>query len=333
MLGILAFSPTVFNLEFSDKIYFVSLLFFVVGFLLALILMLTFLLPFSFFQKKNRYASEYLNEISSISMQARKEMKEVNEKLYRELKLRKRQLESMSSELLSTQIELLQKEKLASLAKMASGVVHQLRNPLAIMKNATYLLKKKTAEGGKSLNDEIKIIEDEANRMNKIAEELLRFARTGERIMLSPVNLNGIVREVLKEAPITEKNYEKVQVENELDESLPEAQAESESLKQAVSNIVSNAYQAMPKGGTLRLRAQENEKQIQLDISDTGIGIPAKERDLVSEPLFTTKGKEGSGLGMAISYAIIKKMGGDIKVASQEGKGTTFSVILKVSRE
>ncbi len=264
-------------------------------------------------------------------------MKEINEKLDRELKLRTRQLNTMGSELLSTQIELLQKEKLASLAKMASGVVHQIRNPLAIIKNATYLLKKrigdpaikKEAGRDENLNGEIKIIEDEADRMNKIAGELLRFARTDERIMLGSVDLNVLIREILKEAVITEKNYKKVKVENSLSNPLPKAQGESESLKQAISNIISNAYQAMPEGGTLRLKAHETDKEIRLDISDTGVGIPAKEKELVFEPLFTTKGKGGSGLGMAISYAIIKKIGGDIKVESEEGKGSTFSVFLK----
>lgn len=328
MLGILAFFPIILNPGLSNKIDFVSLFFFIIGFLLALILILVFLIPFNLFFRKDNYNSKYLDELSTISMKARKEMKGINEKLDTELKLRTHQLSSLGSELLSTQIELLQKEKLASLAKMASGVVHQLRNPLAIIKNATYLLKKKLG-GDKNLNGEIKIIEDEADRMNKIAGELLRFARTDERIALESLNLKEIIREILTEMAITEKNYKKVKVENELADSLPKAQGESESLKQAISNIISNAYQAMPKGGTLRLKAHENVQEIQLDISDTGIGIPAEEKGLIFEPLFTTKGKGGSGLGMAISYAIIKKIGGDIKVESQEGKGTTFSVFLK----
>ncbi len=328
MIGIVAFFPIIISPELSDKIYFVSLFFFAIGFLLALILILIFFLPLNVFFKKGRSTSEYLDKLSTLSMQARKEMKEMNEKLDKELKVRNGQLKSMGSELLSTQIELLQKEKLASLAKMASGVVHQIRNPLAIIKNATYLLKKKITDDEK-LNDEIKIIEDEADRMNRIAEELLKFARTDEKIMLSSVNINDIIRDVLKEAAVTEKNYKKVKVENELHASLSKAQGESESLKQALSNIIFNAYQAMPTGGTLKLETHEDDKEVRLDISDTGIGIPAKEKSLIFEPLFTTKGKQGSGLGMAISYAIIKKIGGDIKVESQEGKGTTFSVTLK----
>ncbi|MDD5455177.1 MAG: ATP-binding protein [Candidatus Ratteibacteria bacterium] len=332
ILGIFAFSPLILNPEFSNKIYFVSLFFFIIGFILALILILVLLIPFNIFSKNNRYTSRYLDELSAISMQARKEMKEINEKLDKELKIRNRQLKSMGSELLSAQIELLQKEKLASLAKMASGVVHQIRNPLAIIKNATYLLKKKTADNG-NLKDEIKIIEDEADRMNKMAAELLRFARTEERIMLEPVDLNDIVREILKEVSITEKNYQKVKIENLLADSSSRAQGEKESLKQAISNIICNAYQAMPKGGTLKLEAYETDKEVRLDISDTGTGIPVKERELIFEPLFTTKGKEGSGLGMAISYAVIKKIGGDIKVESQEGKGTTFNVTLKKAED
>ncbi|MCK4904811.1 hypothetical protein KAS42_01010 [bacterium] len=337
MLGLLAFFPIIVSPEFSSRIYFVSLFFFAIGFLLALILILTFLIPFNLFTKKTRYNPKYLDELSSISMQARKEMKEMNERLDRELKIKRKQLESMGSELLSTQIELLQKEKLASLAKMASGVVHQIRNPLAIIKNATYLLKKKIGnpaikkEAGrdKNLNEEIKIIEDEADSMNKIAGELLQFARTDERIMLEPIDLGVLIRGILKETAITQKNYKKVKVENELPDSLSKAQGERESLKQAISNIISNAYQAMPRGGTLKLQAHEIGKEIQIDISDTGVGISPKEKELIFEPLFTTKGKNGAGLGLAISYAIIKKIGGDIKVNSEEGKGTIFSLFLK----
>ncbi|MBU0534406.1 MAG: hypothetical protein KJ887_06395 [Candidatus Omnitrophica bacterium] len=341
MLGLLAFFPIIVGPEFSSRIYLVSLFFFAIGFLLALILILTFLIPFNLFSKKTRYNSKYLDELSSISMQARKEMKETNERLDRELKIKRKQLESMGSELLSTQIELLQKEKLASLAKMASGVVHQIRNPLAIIKNATYLLKKKIGDPAtkknagrdENLNIEIKIIEDEADSMNKIAGELLRFARTDERIMLEPIDLGVLIRGILKEMAITQKNHKKVKVENELPDSLSKAQGERESLKQAISNIISNAYQAMPRGGTLKLQAHEIGKEIQIDISDTGVGISPKEKELIFEPLFTTKGKDGAGLGLAISYAIIKKIGGDIKVNSKEGKGTTFTVTLKVSSE
>ena len=160
--------------------------------------------------------------------------------------------------------------------------------------------------------------------------ELLRFARTSERIALEPVDLKSIVQEILKEQAITEPNYNKVKVVNDIPESLSRVQGERESLKQAFLNIISNAYQAMPKGGTLKLKAEENDKSIQFTISDTGMGIPPREKELIFEPFFTTKDKKGSGLGMAISYGIIKRIGGDIKVDSEEGKGTTFTVFLKV---
>ncbi len=328
IIGILTFIPFVLKPELSNKIYFPAIFFFAIGFLFSLILILIFLVPFGLITRKNPYTVEYLDRLSSIFIKAQKEMKEMNERLDRELKLRTQQLESMSSELLSTQIELLQKEKLASLAKMASGVVHQIRNPLAIIKNATYLLKKKTGEN-EYLNDKIQIVEDEADKMNRIAEELLRFARTGERLTLEPVNIKDIILEILKEVSITEKNYSKINVVNQIPDSLSKIQGERESLKQALFNIISNAYQSMPDGGTLKLNSEENGKDVQLSICDTGVGIPAKERGLIFEPFFTTKGKEGSGLGMAISYAIIKRIGGDIKVDSQEGKGTTFNVLLK----
>ena len=332
ILGVLAFLPFILKPEFSNKIYLYAIFFFAIGFLFSLILILLFLIPLNLFPKKNRHTAEYLDQLSSIFIQAQKEMKQMNERLDGELKSRTFQLETMGSELLSTQIELLQKEKLASLAKMASGVVHQLRNPLAIIKNAAYLLKKKTGED-EYLTDEIKIVEDEVDRMNKIAGELLRFARTGERVTLEPVGLKDIIKEILKEAAITQKNYSKINVINELPDSLSKVQGERESLKQALLNIISNAYQAMPKGGTLKFSSEDNGKEVRLCISDTGVGIPAKEKELIFEPFVTTKGKEGSGLGMVISYAVIKRIGGDIKVDSEEGKGTTFKILLKASSE
>ena len=327
IIGVLSFLPFVLKPEFSNKIYFSAIFFFAIGFLFSLILILIFFIPFGVFSKGSRNSAERMEHFSSVFIKAQKEMKKINEKLDRELKARNEQLENMSSELISTQIELLQKEKLASLAKMASGVVHQIRNPLAIIKNATYLLRKKTGE--ESLVEEIKIVEDEADRMNKIAEELLHFARTGERVILGRVNLKDIIREILKELSITEKDYNKIKLLNELPDFLSEVQGEKESLKQALFNIISNAYQAMPRGGILKLTSEENGKTVLLSISDTGTGIPAKEKELIFEPFFTTKGKKGSGLGMAISYAIIKKIGGDIKVDSEQGKGTTFKVLLK----
>lgn len=329
IVGIFTLLPFILKFEFPNRIYFASVLFFTIGFLFSLILILVFLIPFGILSQKNRYPVEHLEQMSSIFIQAQREMKEMNERLDKELKTRTHQLETMGSALLSTQIELLQKEKLASLAQMASGVVHQIRNPLAIIKNAAYLLRKKTGDN-EYLNDNIKIVEDEVDRMNNIAEELLRFARTGERMALEPVNIKDIIQEILKEMAITEPNYSKIKVVNDISDSLSKVQGERESLKQALLNIISNAYQAMPKSGTLKLKSDENDKNVQLTISDTGVGIPSKEKGLIFEPFFTTKDKKGSGLGLAISYAIIKKIGGDIKVDSKEGEGTTFNVFLKV---
>lgn len=329
IVGILAFIPIITKPEISDRIHLVSFFFFAIGFLLALLLVMVFLIPFSILPPKNRNPVQNLEQLSSLFIKAQREMKEMNKKLDKELKLKNTRLETMSSELLSTQIELLQKEKLAALAQMASGVVHQIRNPIAIIKNAIYLLKKKTGEDN-DLNESIKIVEDEADRMNRIAGELLRFARTGENISLQSVDLKEILQDICKEMAVLQPNYEKVELVDNIPESLSKVKGETESLKQALLNIISNAYQAMPDGGALTLKAHESGENVFLSISDTGTGISPAQKDLVFEPFFTTKDEnKGSGLGMAISYAIIKKIGGDIEVYSTEGEGTTFEISLK----
>lgn len=327
IVGILPLVPLLLSSDVPNKIYFFSLLFFTLGFLFSLIVIMIFFLPFGALSKKKNSSLHSIEGLSKFLLRRQEELKTMKEELETELKARTHQLRKTSSELLSTQIELLQKEKLASLAQMASGVVHQIRNPLAIIKNATYLMRKKSED--EYLIDKIKIVEEEVDRMEKIARELLQFAKTNEPVALHPVDVADLMEEILEEEAIIQPNYEKVKTVNHIQNSLPSVLAERDSLREVFLNIISNAYQAMPDGGTLSLRAKREGKKAHIVISDTGIGMSSDEQKSIFEPFVSTKRKGGSGLGMAISYAIIKKLGGSIEVSSQEGKGTTFTVSLE----
>ncbi|UCB52082.1 MAG: hypothetical protein JSV10_08850 [Candidatus Zixiibacteriota bacterium] len=126
----------------------------------------------------------------------------------------------------------------------------------------------------------------------------------------------------------------KVNLTEELAESLPQIDGHSGQLQQVFTNLILNAVQAMPDGGTLKVasRIGEDAKTVQISFTDTGVGISEKDLDKIFEPFFTSKKVgEGTGLGLSVSYGLIKNHGGEIKVGSRVGQGTTFTVILPVA--
>jgi len=321
----------------GNKFYLLSVLFFAVGFLSSLILIIALLTPFNIHRGRTgeNLSSEKIESLYQSLLKAREEVKEVNKELKKQLSSRTHQLEKTRSELFSTQIELLRKEKLASLAQMASGVVHEIKNPLAIMRNSIYILQQMRQDGSLSkvseysqLDEQIKILENEVERMDKMAQRLFQLGRTQNELALHEVNINQLLDEALEDAKI-QPNYSKVKVNKNISPALPPALGEEEYLREVFSNIINNAYQAMPEGGNLQVGAEVIDHKMHIRFSDTGKGIFREEQKFIFEPFFTTKGKRGAGLGMAISYAIIERMQGEIKLKSEEGKGTTFTVILQ----
>ncbi len=219
---------------------------------------------------------------------------------------------------LQEQMEL--KERLTALGEMSAGIAHELRNPMAVISGYLSLLSKKQNNAKEAI---ISSIAAEIGGMNRIIGDLLTFARPASLNRVA-VNLKemleGCVATVLqaggREARIT-AIVTLADVEASLDEVL---------MRQAFSNLLQNAAEAMPDGGTLSVEAHDG-KEAAIVVRDTGVGIPADKIKKIFLPFFTTK-DNGVGMGLALTHKIITSHGGRIEVESQEGKGTTFTVTL-----
>jgi len=218
-------------------------------------------------------------------------------------------------------------ERLASLGKMVAAVSHEIKNPLGIVRSTAEILGKrirKVAPGNEHLAE---IIVEETTRLDRIVREFLDFARPRDP-ETAPWSLNAVVERVVRfmAAELEAKHIVLVQ---ELDPELPEVELDSEQMHQVLLNMVINAVQAMPEGGTLTVSTgmDESRSSVWLRLEDTGQGIAADTLDKIFTPFFTNKHR-GSGLGLAIARNIVEKHGGTITVESEEGRGSVFTITI-----
>ncbi|MBN2355390.1 response regulator [candidate division KSB1 bacterium] len=229
--------------------------------------------------------------------------------------------------------QLIKSEKLATIGLLSSGIAHELRNPLNVIETARYSIEDSLGHKEQEIDRKLDIIKKNVRRASGIIENLLQFSRHSvyerERIdveKLVDTTLSLLEKEIAVRNIVCENQFESVaRVFFSLD-----------SLKQVFLNIIYNAVQAMPNGGFLRIRTRENsDKQwVHIDFTDTGLGIPEENLSHIFTPFFSTKREAGgTGLGLYLSYTIIKREGGDIAVKSREGVGTTFTVKLPIAKE
>ncbi len=165
-------------------------------------------------------------------------------------------------------------------------------------------------------------MDDEINSSNKIISDLLGFSRVGKPAA-SPARIEKVIGDALSRTPIPEN----IELVKKLDADLPEVELDPDQIQQVLINMTTNAVQAMPEGGKLTIGARKKGEFLEVEITDTGIGIPQEVRDKIFEPLFTSKAK-GIGLGLAVCKSIIDRHEGQIEVTSEVGKGTTFNIKL-----
>jgi PAS domain S-box-containing protein len=232
-------------------------------------------------------------------------------------------VEQRTKDLREAQEQLVRQEKLAVMGQLAGGVGHELRNPLAAIKNAAYFLNMVLENPDPKVKETLEILEKEVATSERIIGSLLDFARPKPPIRRK-VDINDVVREALSRTRVPEK----VEVLSQLDEALGAILADPDQLGQAFKNIILNAIQAMPEGGQLVVKSEiAPPKWADVSFSDTGVGIPGEALKRLFEPLFTTKAK-GIGLGLAIVKTLVEGHGGTIEVQSELGKGSTFTVRL-----
>ncbi|MCU0612486.1 MAG: ATP-binding protein [Candidatus Eisenbacteria bacterium] len=238
------------------------------------------------------------------------------------------ELEISHEELEKTQQLLTQTEKLASMGQLAAGIAHEVNNPLGVVLLYAHLLLDQ-CEPGSPLREDMALIAQQADRCKKIVAGLLDFARQN-KVVRQPVNLADLVDRCLKAIQIPES----VRVEVFREPGPVVADLDADQITQVLINIITNALDAMPSGGTLAVRTSGDDQVVRCAVADTGVGIPEANVGRVFEPFFTTKqmGK-GTGLGLAVTYGIIKMHSGDIRVVSNSDPtvgpmGSTFTVTL-----
>ncbi len=234
----------------------------------------------------------------------------------------------MERELREIQQALLQSEKLAAMGRLTSQIAHELNNPIYGIMNTLELLKTEIPPESKRRRI-LELSLSEIQRLSEMLRNMLSFSKPEEE-KRKPAKMDELIEGILlvMEKQMREAN---IRVETSFGEGIPEVMASTNQMRQVFLNIFKNAKEAMPKGGTLFVRTSKEDDRVLIQIEDTGTGIPMEIRDKIFEAFFTTKQKvKGVGLGLSVCYGIIKDHKGEIKVESNEEKGTVFTISLPI---
>ena len=269
------------------------------------------------------------NTMSAALHESKVEMQELVQSL--ETKVQER-----TRELLAARAEVAQGVKLAAIGVLASGIAHELNNPLTGVLTFTSLMRKKVADGSEDADD-LDLVIRETKRCASIIKRLLDFAR--EKAPTSGYcNINQVIDDTVR---MVDKpaSLQQIRIASELAEGLPAIWCDADLIKQVVMNLLVNAQQAIEGSGVVTVRTRlcpaamgsGSQDMLELSVSDTGCGIPAANLERIFDPFFTSKevGK-GTGLGLSVSYGIVRTHGGRITVESTPGEGSTFHVFLPV---
>lgn len=237
-------------------------------------------------------------------------------------------IERQKEQLEQANQQLLQAAKLASVGELASGMAHEINNPVGIIMGRTDYILATQGNLSAEAKDDLKVVRGQAERVASTVRNLLTFARPSP-LSIQRVDLAQLVDQAIKlEAPRCRTAA--VEIERSTSGRIPAIRADPDRLQQVLINLMNNAIEAMPQGGRLGVRlANGGGGHVSVDISDTGTGISEEHQARIFDPFFTTKpvGK-GTGLGLAVSYGIIRDHGGEIRVSSVPGNGSKFSIML-----
>ena len=234
----------------------------------------------------------------------------------------KETIKERTKELRDAQEELIRKEKLTMLGQLAGSVGHELRNPLGVISNAIYYLKTMLPDADETIKEYLDMITSEVKNSERIVTDLLGFSR------IQPADKEKIaLSELVDQALDKQPSPDNVKVTKEIASDLPLVFIDPRQIDQVLFNLIINAFQAMPDGGKLTISAQAEKEKVSLSITDTGCGVSRENMKNIFEPLFTTKAR-GIGLGLAVSKSLVEANGGSIEVESEEGRGSTFTLIL-----
>jgi len=246
-------------------------------------------------------------------------------------------LEDASVKMDELNAQLMQSDKMAALGKMAAGIAHEINNPIAVIgEKAGWmrdLLSDEEFRKSENLDEyqkSIEKIEEHVERIRKIVHNMLGFARRMEP-HLDEVNVNAVLDQTM-ELLKNHARINNIEVHRDLAPDLPVIASDQSQMQQVFLNLINNAIDAIGRDGNIKLASRRSGRFLEIDVQDDGPGIPKAQLSRIFDPFYTTKQRgQGTGLGLSISHNIIDRMGGEIRVHSAEGKGTTFTVRLPVT--
>jgi signal transduction histidine kinase len=246
-----------------------------------------------------------------------------NAKLYQRLE---EKFEMTSQELASTQKKLIRSERLAAMGHLVQGVAHEIRNPVMTIGGFAHRIKRELNHNYK-YQKYIDIILEESGRLERLVREVRDFSEI-QSASLELDTIEPAIHEVLQIfEPLAENRH--VELSVEIANDLPRINMDSSQLVIAMSNIMENALEAMPKGGNLTLLATRDDQHLSVSFSDTGVGIDPEQLDAIYDPFVTSKTR-GAGLGLTMVYQIVMNHHGEIKISSALDKGTDVTIQLPI---
>jgi signal transduction histidine kinase len=224
------------------------------------------------------------------------------------------------------QLQLIQSEKLAAVGQLTAGIVHDVKNPLTVIKGMAEILQENQGLDSATQKD-LKVIGESAVKANRIVTDLLKFARQSAPEMQSR-DLRETVDAALRLTAYMVREAG-IQLVTDLPKKPVIVTYDALQVEQVIINLIKNAVQAMPEHGKLTVSLKSIGNEVALTVQDTGIGIPPENLSRIFDPFFSTKSEgEGTGLGLSLSYGIVANHKGWIEVVSEVGKGATFTVFL-----
>jgi two-component system, NtrC family, sensor kinase len=298
-------------------------------------------------EKVKRTTAILLEETIEELEQKRKAIEEANVALQKSLE-----------ELKATQAQLIQAEKMASLGELTAGIAHEIQNPLNFVNNFSDVSQELISE----MNDELAVgnyefakeiasdieqnlvkIQHHGKRASAIVKGMLQHSRTGSG-QKEPTDINALAEEYLRlsyHGLRSKDNSFNAEIKTEFDATLPKVEVVTQEMGRVMLNLITNAFYAVnerrKKGEdgykpTVTVQTKASAKKIEVRVMDNGDGIPDEVKDKIFQPFFTTKPTgEGTGLGLSLSYDIVKAHGGELKVETKEGEGTTFTINIPTS--
>jgi len=263
--------------------------------------------------------SDAFNKMTASLKSARMELEEWGKNLEGKVAERTREIKQMQNQLIRS-------EKLVSLGRLVAGITHEINNPLTgILMFAN--LTSRNSQLDSALRNDLNVIINEAQRCAKIVKGLLDFSR--ESIpQKKPASLNKVMEATLALIG-RQSSFHNIDIVRDYQTDLPLIPIDENQIEQVFINMLLNASQSMPGGGSIHIRTYtENEEYVCLKITDTGTGIAEDDLQKIFDPFFTTKSDKGTGLGLSVSYGIIERHGGKIEVQSNLSEGTTFTIKL-----